>query len=740
MQDEQSLREMLTRSITTIMAAQADAGTTRFLATEDDEARAKAIANELIYEAVARGLPQLRGELEHHALSGGNATEMVAFFTLKENFAFKLDSKSVKLVDEAKTMRAIRASARLPRRYREAWPLVHAIRDMPPYAYLFEFFSPEERWKSLENRLFSNGKPGWAPEGDPERMITVALDYIFEGFEAGRTPRIQPNLAEDYVERIRGRLIAAARLDSRFASQPLTINGERIEPWERLVDRLEANAAAIAAIVPSFTTVVHGDPHPGNLMLREEGGDFDLKFIDPKDWGIGDYLFDMTKLTHFLTGTGPVEKPVSSGRPTVRYEAVDGGAALTYEFDRPAWTDAVIAICRERIARFARLHADTGWEARYELGMAANLLGLPEGRLKKGRAEPALILYGEGLGWLRRFLSTIEAGAAAEARPIVAATVGPVEPGALGAVRQRLLATIPKAREAIDRRGFRLVHFDPARSNDRGKPGELSLEHEGRLKPAQPGGAEPLRALLRDSEGRRLSEVLPGSEARFGDLEFKRFDRPPGPQSSDLYFDLADRAPSKGWIAAMLSLRQRRMSSSFMSWGQTRDATLLPLNLELPFVGYGETGVIARLEFNWIDDLDLSIADFRQCAATGKEDPANPLFSAAHVVPVDPAGERFVPVLSHTTFREKFALTDPARPDDRREVFHVNIDDVTVKSLRTGRVATFCDVDIAPCDVVDEAVLTDLIALTGDLARQFDLVPIEATKAWRGLAETDGLE
>ena len=415
MQDEQSLREMLTRSITTIMAAQADAGTTRFLATEDDEARAKAIANELIYEAVARGLPQLRGELEHHALSGGNATEMVAFFTLKENFAFKLDSKSVKLVDEAKTMRAIRASARLPRRYREAWPLVHAIRDMPPYAYLFEFFSPEERWKSLENRLFSNGKPGWAPEGDPERMITVALDYIFEGFEAGRTPRIQPNLAEDYVERIRGRLIAAARLDSRFASQPLTINGERIEPWERLVDRLEANAAAIAAIVPSFTTVVHGDPHPGNLMLREEGGDFDLKFIDPKDWGIGDYLFDMTKLTHFLTGTGPVEKPVSSGRPTVRYEAVDGGAALTYEFDRPAWTDAVIAICRERIARFARLHADTGWEARYELGMAANLLGLPEGRLKKGRAEPALILYGEGLGWLRRFLSTIEAGAAAEA-------------------------------------------------------------------------------------------------------------------------------------------------------------------------------------------------------------------------------------------------------------------------------------------------------------------------------------
>ena len=147
------------------------------------------------------------------------------------------------------------------------------------------------------------------------------------------------------------------------------------------------------------------------------------------------------------------------------------------------------------------------------------------------------------------------------------------------------------------------------------EPGELSLEHEGRLKPAQPGGAEPLRALLRDSEGRRLSEVLPGSEARFGDLEFKRFDRPPGPQSSDLYFDLADRAPSKGWIAAMLSLRQRRMSSSFMSWGQTRDATLLPLNLELPFVGYGETGVIARLEFNWIDDLDLSIADFRQCAA-----------------------------------------------------------------------------------------------------------------------------
>ncbi|MEN3794671.1 phosphotransferase [Fulvimarina sp. MAC3] len=741
MQDEQSLRAIITRTIETIMAGQADAGTTRFLAGEEGGALADTIANALIREAVSQGLPELRGETIGKPLSGGNTAEMVAFYTLKENFAFKLDRKTPKLAEEGKTMRAIRNDPRLPRRYREAWPVIHAIRDTPPYAYLFEYFPKEDGWISLEDRLFPNKDDDWKPEGDPERLIAVVLDYMFEGFEAGRMPRIQPNLAEDYLDRIRTRLNEAARLDGRFGSMALTINGEPFEPWEDLLDRLEANAGAIAAIAPGFTTTVHGDPNPGNLMLRERAGEWSLKFIDPKEWGIGDYLFDVTKLTHFLLGTGPIEKP-ASGKPAVSFKTTGEDGTLTYDFARPAFVDRANAMCRERVARFARLHDDTGWEARYELGLAANLIGLPVGRLKKGREDAALILYGEGLVALKRFLSRIEAetGAPSAAKTKTSATIGPVVPPALQTVRERLLREIHDARETFDRRGFRAIHYAPPRPNDSDKPVELSLEHEGRLKPAGPEGAEPLRTMLRDGQGQAWSQLMPGGDPWFDGLVVKRFDRPPGPQSSDLYYDLADKPRSKGWIGAMLSLRERRMTSKFMTWGKVEDKTQHPLNLELPFVSYGDTGVIARLEFNWIDALDLTIADFRKAAASGLEDHGNPLTSAARVVPIAPSPHPFTAALSHTTFREKFALIDLERPEAEQERFHINIDDVTVQSLRTGHVTSFCDVDIAPCDIVDEAVLSQLVTLTQMLARRFDLVPVEATKAWRGLAVTFGEE
>ena len=57
----------------------------------------------------------------------------------------------------------------------------------------------------------------------------------------------------------------------------------------------------------------------------------------------------------------------------------------------------LVEACRERVTKFAADHKDPHGQARYELGMAADILGLPLGRLEKKREHTTLILFAEGL-------------------------------------------------------------------------------------------------------------------------------------------------------------------------------------------------------------------------------------------------------------------------------------------------------------------------------------------------------
>jgi hypothetical protein len=57
---------------------------------------------------------------------------------------------------------------------------------------------------------------------------------------------------------------------------------------------------------PDYPAVVlHGDPHLGNLMVRQYGQGFSARLIDPNPtWGSGDYLYDSGKLFHFAGASG----------------------------------------------------------------------------------------------------------------------------------------------------------------------------------------------------------------------------------------------------------------------------------------------------------------------------------------------------------------------------------------------------------------------------------------------------
>ncbi len=317
-----------------------------------------------------------------------------------------------------------------------------------------------------------------------------------------------------------------------------------------------------------------------------------------------------------------------------------------------------------------------------------------------------------------------------EVRPTIRqGDIAVVEPPSLASVRERVRAMIPGAVASLDRRGFRLLQWPPIRPNAAGKPIELSLEHEARLKADQPQALETLLHHLDRVEGR---ELLAGHPV-VGRLISRRVERAPGAQSVDRYWDVADG----GFAQSGASLRQRTKTSKFMTWsGGDAVDTAAVFNLELPLVALGRSGVVARLEFNWIDDLAATFAEFVAHRAGSPADRRNPLVFASDVLLTPLDGDLRV-VIEHTTFREKYSLRLPTADGGDSERFQMNIDRMMVQSFASGHFAHHCDVDIAAAIPVDETVLAELNALAAALVESFGLRPANAPKYWWDLNKFD---
>uniref|UniRef100_Q07JF4 Uncharacterized protein n=1 Tax=Rhodopseudomonas palustris (strain BisA53) TaxID=316055 RepID=Q07JF4_RHOP5 len=302
-----------------------------------------------------------------------------------------------------------------------------------------------------------------------------------------------------------------------------------------------------------------------------------------------------------------------------------------------------------------------------------------------------------------------------------------IVPPTLATVWQYARASIDDISETRDRRGFRLLQWAPLRPGLGNKPTELSVEHEARLRPAADGSIAALQTFLAEKEGQRIFDA--GTD---DGLIVRRKKRAPGSQSVDQYWD-AGGALSGGWTCRMLTFRRRIRTSKFMTWSADAEHNGV-FNLELPPVAFAGTGVIARAEFNWIDSLQSGVLDVARISQTGEGDPRHPLLLAMRALGLPPPG-RLQPALEHTTFREKYSLCTSSRSyDEPQELFQLNIDHMTVQSLRTGHVAQHRDIDISAARFVNTQVLSQLIRITSALSEKFGLTPASATKAWWGAA------
>jgi hypothetical protein len=170
---------------------------------------------------------------------------------------------------------------------------------------------------------------------------------------------------------------------------------------------IDRAARRLDDVRPRFSTFVHGDPNPENVMWRSDpSGNFTFRLIDPKDWWTGDYLFDVAKLIHYIRVTSPVQ------HLRLATEHVVDGTVSFYRYDAGPLDphhDAVTQLV-DLVGTFAgdNAHPDvSGWRVRLDLAIAANLLGIAGPRLMAAAQASndadrhlGIIALGEGLSML----------------------------------------------------------------------------------------------------------------------------------------------------------------------------------------------------------------------------------------------------------------------------------------------------------------------------------------------------
>lgn len=366
----------------------------------------QAIIQQLFTEAFAAGFSKLRAfHPTYERPTSGSAASVVVNAAVNLAFFAKVDSNP-SLVAEAANLRAIQDRPDLPDGFKTCFPRVFAVRaDGPTYGYLMEAFTDHV---SLDSVIFSDGADTWTVQ----KFARQALDLLFSAYDRSRVAFITPNLTSLYIDRTRERLRAAAREDQTFASlldRTIRVNGSE---YEHATYYLDLIADHVAAWTPGFATFIHGDPHPENILVNEKDFPVDVKFIDPKEWHVGDYLWDIGKILHYLAVTGPIEH----SSPHVAARIGIGPDTLDYELPRSQLADTLIGMTRDIVAAKAGRpdFDDKHWQKRLDLSIAANLLSVPLVRLAKARKlkdarhrDTAFMLYGEGLKALASLVNSL---------------------------------------------------------------------------------------------------------------------------------------------------------------------------------------------------------------------------------------------------------------------------------------------------------------------------------------------
>jgi len=344
-----------------------------------------------------------RVETAYHDLRGGNTAALVSVATTKTQFVFKADHDA-KLLREARLIEELRRDRRLGA-FSAGLPQILAVwEDGPPFAYVMEFFN-ETEYATVKQLLFSrDGAASATKTISADVAISASILALRDAYVGSRNDRQQVRLMSDaYYARMAAGLSNAETHNERFESRALNINGTAVPAWKFMLEDLAHSEARLQALAAPFVTVVHGDPNPGNILLKcNNGAVQDIKFIDLKDWRHGDYIFDLAKLTHFLMYTGPLEELRIFTSPAIRTGKTS--TAIEYSLTCPNPVASAIEVAERHTESIAAALGDTRWRERYNLAVASNLLGLLPGRLRRGAVADATVLFGAGLHHLHEFL------------------------------------------------------------------------------------------------------------------------------------------------------------------------------------------------------------------------------------------------------------------------------------------------------------------------------------------------
>ena len=674
------------------------------------------IAANLLEQALKSNLSFDLTQTSEIQLKGGNTAGAVTHITLHLPFVFKFEVNDDTVKKEALVMHKIKNNSKLSQDFRNAWATVYAIyEDGPPYAYLMEFFPAQDGWQSLENRLNTIPRPSNACTIE---WINAAVNLMFSGYESSVAVRSRPNLLADYGSRLTPRLIDAEKLGlpkgNFFASRPLCINGTLYKPWREYLALLERHPDCLNQITPTFSTVVHGDPNPGNFMLKLDSGKVTVKLIDPKDWEHGDYLLDIAKLSHFLQIVCPTEYAADGIHPVVSRREIGNELVLDYSLQANSGINIALEGCMEKVRRFAKQHNDTGWEARYELAMAANLLGLPVGRLKKDRLDAALIFLAEGIIWLDRFCERLEAGFR-QGKCVYYAPPDTFEPDSFQQERVWLQQRIPDAILVQSGRGYANWQWYTAPNAETTSMCASSFEHQAHFCCGPSMENSTFLNTLANS-ARTMQPFLPDSHYR--SWHITRATQYP-PTTRRCY----DYTNSGG----MLIQRQISLYESLSA-----NANLPAWELELPYVALGSSGVRAGLAYHWHGSWQATRADCQgpHGSATSLR---HPLALAAERHEIEP--NKLVPIMQQTIYRESFLVKNAI--DQAKFAIHIN--HVVAQDLASGRIGSHVEIQIeivAPMDKEELPLFTNFVS---ELVRQYKLVVNPRTLAQRG-ADAVGMD
>lgn len=331
-----------------------------------------------------------------------------AEFIGSAQFVLKKDSRRRELVDEARKVIVFSNDPALPKEFREAWPKIYHVEASPPFAYLMEKLDRADGWLPVADALFERGQN--RSQRDLGRGAVLAgLSVLSTGYSSGLERGLRIDPLTDYAGRIVERMERAAELDSHFSSRQLIANGVRYRPWQKYIEQIRSNAALVSALAPDFVGPVHGDPNLTNIFARVSVNAPQIKFIDPKPRRLGDYIYDIAKVSHFLDVTGPLE--ISAKEINLQIQIDFDQLSIDYVLQRPRFVRPLLANCWASAFSLATQLGDDHWEARYELAVAAALLGLPSLRLSRGedlKLQRSLVFYCEGMKWLKKFCRRLE--------------------------------------------------------------------------------------------------------------------------------------------------------------------------------------------------------------------------------------------------------------------------------------------------------------------------------------------